>query len=375
MAGAESKSFFKTERTVADIRGELLLSSFEAWAAAMLQHPLNTGIPILFLDFEAGQDGCPFNNTSPPAQILRLLYKSTGTRTDLNRAVKTVFYDTDSAALSQLQEQVEQLPYFPELQHTPVFLGQETAEADLRQVLDEEPAAFTFMNPFRSGFSLKGLCDLLQHGEAGLFVHFTLQDLQVALKKAKTDETLGMLFGERLGQLKDFQKKNRNIERREEYLLDSFESILAEKGCYTFRFRINRPDKMQTGRYLVFASKVEQAYTRLKDIMTQYSDYQEDGVPLFGANLQHQQMSLFQEHYKYSIANLVQDLSRRATDYNNRTVQQVHEMHSIGTHYILENYKEAYEQLLRRGKVRFINPKTGQVISKPTYTSKIRYSA
>ncbi|MBX0335492.1 hypothetical protein K3G39_19840 [Pontibacter sp. HSC-14F20] len=378
MAEAESRSFFKTEKTIADIREELLVSSFEIWAGVVLQSSANTVMPILYCDFDAGQDSLPVSVNSSLAKLLRLLYKSTGTRTDLNKAVSAVFYDTDydtdPATLSQWQEQAVQLPYFQELQHTPIFLHQETAETELNQLLDGKAAIFAFVNPFSNSVSLKALTHLLENSELGLFMHFTLQDMQVALKRAKNDEAVQVLFGDRLSQIRDFQKKNRSTDKREEFLFNTFEGLLREKGCYTFRFRINWADKVQTSRYLVFASKGQQAYTQLKELMVRYSEVQEDGVPLFGANLQQQQTSLFHEHYTYSIANLVEDLSQRAADYNNRTVQHVYEKHSISTYYTLENYKSAFEKLMRLGIVKFINPKTGQPISKLTTMSLIRYN-
>ncbi|WP_230392255.1 hypothetical protein [Pontibacter sp. FD36] len=370
---AAPSDFFYTVRTAPEIKSELLPRVFEVWSTAMLQQTKSADLPLCYIDLQPVLD----SNQPMPAvlQLLRQVYKSTGSRTDLNRGTKTTFYDAELPALAELREKLEQLPFYQDLVHPPAILPEVDNEVLPEQILEVTQPTLAFLNPIVEGMSQQVLLRAAEAAGPDVMMLFDPKLLDSGVKKAKSDSVWHQLLGEKLEKIKAFYKQNRNADRREEYLFNSFEEIFRNKGAFTLRFRINLPDKKQTNFYMLLVVKSAQAYIGIKELLTRYSDYQEDGVPLFGANLQHQQMSLFQEHYKYSIAGLVQDLSRRATDYNNRTVQQVHEMHSIGTHYILENYKEAYEQLLRQGKVRFINPKTGQVISKPTYTSKIRYSA
>ncbi|PVY44061.1 class I SAM-dependent methyltransferase [Pontibacter virosus] len=365
--------FFKIERTASEIKAELLPRFFEVWAATKLQQPSNPPPPIPFIDLVAGLD----SGEPAPAtlQLLRQVYKSTGSRLDLNQGIKTIFYDADQSALAELEKKIEQLPFYQDLVHSPVMLLEEREEMLAAQILDTGQPALTFLNPVSEGFSQQLLLQAVQAGTSDLLMLFCPKALEAAVRKAKANSLLQEIFGERLERIRGFYKQNRNAERREEYLLSCFEEIFSSKGFYTLSFRINYPDRRQTNQYLVLASMSAQIYTKVKELLGGYSDYQEDGVPLFGANLQAQQMSLFHEHYKFSIESLMKDLLQNAREYNNMALQQVYEKHSIGTHYILENYKQAYERLLRQNKVRFINPKTGQAISKPTYTSKIRYNA
>lgn len=333
--------------------------------ATILQQPDKPLAPIPFIDLQAGLDS---NEPVPAAlQLLRQVYKSTGSRLDLNQCIKTIFYDAEQPALAELQERVEQLPFYQDLLHPPVMLLAE-------QILDAERSAFTFLNPVEEAYSQQFLLQAIQTKASDLLMLFNPKALEAAVKKAKADSLLQVILGERLEQIKGFYKQNRNADRREAYLLDCFEEIFSSKGFYTLKFRVNHPDRKQTNQYLVLASTSAQAYIRLKELLEGYSDYQEDGVPLFGANLQAQQTVLFHEHYRFSIESLMKDLVQNARLYNNMALQQVYEKHSVGTHYNLENYKQAYERLLKKGAVRFINPKTGHAISKPTYTSKIRYS-
>ncbi|MBD1398073.1 hypothetical protein H9Q13_12920 [Pontibacter sp. JH31] len=323
------------------------------------------------MDLQAGLDIGEAAPTAP--QVLRQVYKSTGSRTDLNKGVSTILYDVDQPALAELQEKVEQLPFYHDLVHPPLTLQEADDEALAAQMLEQTTTGLAFLDPTIEGLSQRVLLQAVQTGIPDLLMLFNPKAFGNTIKRAKADSLWQQLFGERLDKIKAFYKQNRQADRREEYLLDCFEEIFQSHGFYTLRFRINFPDKKQTSHYVVFGVKSEQAYLRLKELLARYSDYQEDGVPLFGANLQVQQLSLFQEHYKYSVTRLAQELAGSAGRYSNRSLQYIYESHSISTPYTLANYTAAFEKLMKDGLVRFINPKTGQAITKLTPVSLIRY--
>ncbi len=369
---AAPSDFFKTARTASDIKAELLPYLFETWATTMLQQNPMPNVPFVFLDAHAGLDG---GEALPGAlQLLRQVYKSTGSRTDLNKGISALFYDADPTALVLLRHQVEQLLFHKDLVHLPIFLSETDDETLAAQLQENAQPDLAFLDPNEAGIAQQLLLSGAHASETDLIMLFDPKPLESAVRKAKVDTIWQEFFGERLEQVKAFYKQHRQADRREEFLLDRFEDIFRVKGRYTLRFRINLPDKKQTSHYLVFSMKSAQAYLRLKELLERYSDYQEDGVPLFGANLQQQQTALFHEHYTYSIASLMQELSQMGTEFRNRTVQHVYERHSIGTHYTLANYQTAYNSLMRQGKVRFVNQKTGQPVSKMTPISLIRYT-
>jgi three-Cys-motif partner protein len=374
MAEIKTSDFFKKQRKASEIKSEILGPFFEVWCGIVLSgQKADVVNPVLYVDLQAGQgyeqEGAP----AIPVKVLQSLYKTTGSRLDLNKSVKTFFRDPDKLVAAQLEAQIENLSFHGELIHKPVLLQEEADTEVLKQLLEEGHPAFTFLDPFESSFSQEMLLQLLKQPGADFLLLFHPESMRAALKNRVVDSLMQELFGDRLEQIKKFNKGTRDAEKREEFLLDSFESIFWDKGYHTFTFRINFPDKKQTSHYLLFASKTDLACTRAKEMLLKYSDYQEDGVPLFGANLKQQQTSLFHEHYAYSIESLMNDLSQKASLYNNVALQRIYEKHNIGTHYSLENYKVAYERLMKSGQVRFYNPKTGQSVSKLTYTSLIRY--
>ena len=374
MATIETNKFFKIKRRFSEIKSEILVDYCRIWFEGLWssKRAISTGT-ALYIDLEAGEPCLEDGKTATPLRVLHSLYKSHGSRYDLNKSIQAFFNDPDKAAVAGLQEAIEGLPYYEELVHRPVVLLEDSDADQLKDMLQSGCPALLFMNPFGYIFSLEMLLLALTADETDLLMLFSPDDIMAAVKNSKADSLTQEIFGDRMSQIRAFYKENRNAEKREEFLLDNFESISQGKGLRTFRFRINLPDRKLTSLYLIFASKAVAAYTRLKEMMVKYSDYQEDGVPLFGTNLNHQQMSLFHDHYTYSIENLKQDLLQKATLYHNMALQQVYEQHNVGTHYLLDNYKVAYEQLMRQGLVRFYNPKTGQSVSKPLFSSKVRY--
>lgn len=375
MISINTSDFFRRERKVSEIKSEVFAPYFEVWYTAV-QANLKASMvtDILYLDLDAGKGYGEVGQAAIPAKLLENIFKSRGSRLDLNKSAKTCFYEPDAAILAKLKEEIEVLPFRDELVHQPLVLDAETTAEQLNDIFHGGMPGLAYLNPFANSFSQEVLLKLAVR-DVDLFMLFEFRELDAVVKNRKADTQVQAIFGERLDLIKAYYKVQRGGAKREEYALEHFEATFQDKGYKTFKFRINFPDKKQSSYYLLFATKVDLAYIKLKETMLQYSDYQEDGVPLFGANLQHQQMTLFQEHYKYSIEGLMKDLLQKASLYHNMALQQVYEKHSVGTHYILENYKQAYERLQRQGKVRFINPKTGQAISKPTYTSKIRYSS
>jgi three-Cys-motif partner protein len=375
MTTLETSTFFREQRENAEIKSEVLIPFVEAWFGALHTNPKGSSEDsTLYLDLMIGQGSDDTASSAIPVRLLHTIYKTRGSRLDLNKSVETYFFDPDTTVLTMLKEELAAQPFYNELVHKPVVVDDENTIALLQERLANGAPALAFLNPFADSFT-QGMLVKLAAQEADLFMLFEFDKLDKVIKSRKVDSLVLELLGEHLDLIKAYYKAQRDVAKRESFAIDHFESVFRDKGYRVFLFRVNLPDRKQSSHYLLFATKLDLAYNKLKERMLRYSDYQEDGVPLFGANLKQQQTLLFQEHYKYSIEGLMKDLLQKASLYNNMALQQVYEKHNIGTHYILENYKLAYERLLREGKVRFINSKTGQAISKLTATSKIRYSA
>ena len=109
----------------------------------------------------------------------------------------------------------------------------------------------------------------------------------------------------------------------------------------------------------------------MKEIIKDYTEYQEDGIPLLGVNLKYEP-SMF--NY-YSIKNLKIELISKAKDYNNKTIEEIFKIHNLGTNYIKDNFKTAIAELFEENKIILIDPKGKEVVKngRITYTQMVRF--
>lgn len=375
MSTIDPSHFFKRKRNTSEIKSEILNKYFNAWCGILLHGQKKRTIDtVIYIDLYSGQGLYEDGQPSTPIKILNSIYKSKGTFLDLNQCVKTFFNDSQKSIIDKLVLNISNLSYYSELVHKPMILNEVANQNLLANLLNNNHPSLTFIDPFGYSYSQQMLLHSVQRWGSDLFMLFNFNRIRSAVLNSKVDSLMVQIFGERLDLIKEYYKKISNTHKREEFIIEQFEAIFKDKKYLTFKFRINFPDKNQTSHYLIFVSKVRIAYIRIKEIMQRYSDLQEDGVPLFGAN--QKPLRLLTPEYarllKFSILNLIKDLSTKAELFNNKTIQGVYEEHNIGTNYIKENYKKAFEELGNQGVVELLD-KNRKSIKTITYTCIINY--
>lgn len=176
------------------------------------------------------------------------------------------------------------------------------------------------------------------------------------------------IFQEELVEIRKYYSDEKHPHKREEYILQKFEKLFSDKGYWIFKFKINFLEKNSTSHYLILVTKVKLAYYSIKDIMSKYSDYQPDGVPVFAANSVTPPI-FYGNMVKFSIENLKDDLLKNSS-YNGMILENIFFEHSLNTNYIKSNYKQAIEELIKEEKVKIFDIK-GNEAKKLTYTCKI----
>ncbi|MCC9168197.1 hypothetical protein [Pontibacter harenae] len=373
MPAIEPSTFFKQTRSVSEIKTELLSKCFEAWCATILPnqtHPIKTA---LYIDTFSSSGYDEAGTAAFPLRILKRLYASTGTRTDYNELVQPVFTDANLSDLSQLRQHIEGLPYYEELKHVPIVLENELDHDRLKELLHELFPTLIAMELFGSSFAQNLLLESFNNSNSSFFMLFDMNALKKAVTQKNIEPWIEQLFGDKLIRLKEFISKNRNAVKREDFILECFDSIFKNRGFQLATFKITSTDKSTPSFYVLYATRSEAEYFIVKETLTAYSEFQEDGVPLFGVNLAHYQTSLFQEHYTYSILNLVKELSEKVSSFNYKKIEKIYELHSIGTNYTKDNYKAAVSMLMSQGKVMILNEKTLQSTKNITLTSIVKF--
>ncbi|MFD2247465.1 three-Cys-motif partner protein TcmP [Pontibacter ruber] len=373
MSTVDTNDFFKEQRSTSEIKSELLNEYFKAWSSTTLQGQRYISNPVLaFIDLYAGEGKAEDGKPATPVKILNSIFGATD-KFNLNKIVRTFFNDEKKAVAAKLKQNLESLPYYENLVHKPVMLHEEANFSLLARLLGNDTPTLLYLDPFGYAFSQQLLLQSIRRWGLDVFMLFTPAKLREAVVSATEGDVVTDIFGaERLTKIKEFFERYQNAQQREDFMVDSFEDIFREREYKTFRFKISLPKKNQTSHYLFFVSKTDTAYMKMKELLLMYSDYQEDGVPLFGANIKHQ-LSLFQEQYRYSIKNLIADLASKPNYYHNLSLDSIYRHHNIGTNYIRGNYIEAFEHLKKEGVVEAINPVSRQPMRKVSFNSIIAY--
>ncbi|MFD2512286.1 three-Cys-motif partner protein TcmP [Pontibacter locisalis] len=373
MSTVETSEFFKTQRDTSEIKAEILNEFFKAWCNAMLQgQRYKSDHTLAYIDLYAGEGVSEDGKPATPVKILNSIFGATD-KYNLNKIVWTFFTDEKQTIAGKLKHNLESLPYYEELAHKPVMLNEEINFSYLARVLGKGASALMFTDPFGYTFSQQMLLQSISRWSMDVFMLFSPAKMRAAIQHTDDKDILFDIFGaDRIAKIRDFCERYQDASQREDFIIDSFEDIFREKEYKTFRFKISLPKKNQTSHYLFFVSKTDTAYMKMKELMLMYSDYQEDGVPLFGANIKHQ-MSLFQDQYRYSIKNLISDLSGKAGFYHNLPLDSIYRHHNIGTNYIRGNYQEAFEELRKKGVIEAINPVSRKPMRKVSFTSIVAY--
>lgn len=371
MPGISLSDFFNSKRKTSEIKTEFLNEYFKAWAAIMLRGQNYKNIhKLLYVDLFSGPGIYDDGKESTPIKILNSIYASKGEFVDYDKYVQTIFNDKDQKLYKKLITNIENLPYYEELTYKPIISNGEASIELLEEVLKERIPSLTFIDPLGYGFTQKMLMYTIKKWGSDLFMLFNFNRIRAAIANSKVEINMLEIFGEKFQDLQNYYDKEYSPQKREKFIIQTFESIFEERGYMVLKFKINFPDKEQTSHYLFFISKVALAITRAKEILSKYSDYQEDGIPQFGSNLNIQPV-LDPDMNEYSI-NKLADSILEDVSLNNQTLDEIYKIHNYKTNYIKGNYKQAIKVLLSKKLVELFDKK-GKSTKRVTYTAKIKF--
>lgn len=347
--------FFLTKRSLSEIKAELLPAYFPAWAETA------TGEELILADLNTGFDS---NGASTAALKIRETFTE-GENATKNEAktLKLFLGDASKTALEKLKQSLEtEGEEKPQLPENTFFLNDPETQETLLKTLKKVPALLT-AEPFSSEAVQETLATVLKRKATDLFLLFEIKKLEKTFLAENPTVFLSQLFGSDLPAIKAQYLAEKSPKRREQFLLEQLENGFRKLKYFPLSFRINPPSKGNSA-ILLLAGKTKSTYFRAKEWLQSYSDRQEDGVPLFGANLNYQPAAIpgFSDFLnKYSLRNLTQELAGLKSDFHYQTIRQVYESHSPGTGYVLANYLAAFRALQQQGNVNLVDAQNKKV--------------
>ncbi|WP_207435795.1 three-Cys-motif partner protein TcmP [Sabulibacter ruber] len=369
--GSEPKEFFRQKRSAAEVKVEILSKFFPVWA----EMAVATQPSCLYVELNAGTGQLEVGKPAAAPKVLRHIFAAPGSRFNLNAAFQTFFADSNKANLAALPQVLEELPFYQELENAPLLLKDQESQASLRAKLSAKTPALVVADPFGYRFSQEVLLQTLENGAGDLFLLFEASKLKASVKSAAAPGALQNLYGTQLTALQTFFERTPQAQRREDFALKSLESAIRERGYRTLVFKIGAPGKDQPYQYLLFASPSEILCTKLKEILLEYSEYQEDGVPLMSGGLMPVRLLVpeYAQYLPFSMYKLTQDLLQKASVYNRMSLEKIYEKHNVETNYCRANYMTVMEKLKEEGKILLLNPKTAQQVHKLSYSCLIKF--
>ncbi|WP_299826583.1 hypothetical protein [uncultured Pontibacter sp.] len=373
MLASEQRDFFKYKRSYLEVKQEIFLKYFDAWCnLSLLRLQDNVNDTMLFVDLNTGGDVPTESITG--IDVNNQLYKTILAKPALNQAIHPFFYNRSKDTLKALQEGATALAFYEELHQPPRAISGAEDKAALASLFASGCPSLLFMDPFENGYTKEMLQNALELGQTDVFMLLNPENIAKSVLGKKVSMPLAALFGEQLEVIKTYCKKEKDSFRRQEFILNSFISMLQKKGSFTLLFKINLPESAQPYCYILFASTDGQAYSIFKEVVLPYSIIKKDGVPEFEANgFIKPQFSLFEEPPIYTCENLLERVTKNASLYKYKSIEKIYTLDSCGTNYILQNYVAVFDAMRKAGKVDLLNAKTMQTISKPTPSSIIKY--
>lgn len=353
MTAAEPDIFFKQKRTTSEIKDSILPAYFKAWHHIQVKGPSSQSAKsLLFIDGNAGEGITPGGQLTAPAVILENIEQNTQAEEDAQQPVKTFFINPTGALTEKLAANLAQLPFYTEFSEAPVALTEAAFREQTGIIEADNGPTLMFLDPSRQGLTRQLLLSAQQSSETDVLLIGSFNKLYQALLSPEPGSWEEAFWGNRLNEVINISRLEPSAKKREGQFMQVLEEALKEAGFYFFKFNILAPGKNAASQYVLLLTKLLPGYLGFKEIMQAYSEYQEDGVPLFEATNKPQVPLLpgfFQYLSNYTLDNLVAELAQNRSQFHYQTLQAIYEAHSIGTNYIKANYRQALEKLRAEG--------------------------
>ncbi|HSI91056.1 MAG TPA: three-Cys-motif partner protein TcmP, partial [Adhaeribacter sp.] len=277
-----SSNFFQTKRSLSEIKAELLPAYFKIWAETKAVEEL------VLADLIAG-NGLEANGENATALQIAETFREDENATENDPKTLELFLsDASSTNLEKLKQHLvipeEEGTRLPENIH---FLNEPGTRETLSELLQKVPGLLV-ADPFGYALAAEIAAETLENPSADLVLLFDYKRLEKTFLAEIPIVFIARIFGADLPAVKAKFRLQKSAKLREQFLTEQLEKAFRDMEFYPLTFRMNTPGKLAGSSYLLLAGKTIATYLAAKEWLQTYSELQEDGVPLFGANLNYQ---------------------------------------------------------------------------------------
>jgi len=371
-----NNEFFQEQREQSLIKARVVSKYFSAWANVIVntlkKQPQQTQ-RMAYIDLFAGPGRCDDQSKSTPLLVLDTILANP----NLSSRMLTLFNDVDAANIESLKTAISQVNGIEQLRYQPTFYNMSVGDeiVNMFKGVNLVPTFF-FVDPWGyKGLSLDLVSSIIKDWGCDCVFFFNYNRINMGVNNLAIEPHMVSLFGkERLIDIQSNVDKSSSPEEREAIIIQALCDALKQNGSkYVLPFRFKNNEGTRTSHHLLFISKEFRGYDIMKDIMAKESSNNIDGVANFEYNprdVHYKQGSLF-DMLSCPLDSL-QDLLLK--QYAGKTIDftDLYKQHSVDKPFVRKNYKDVLRDLLDNGKITAVNPKTGKLPRKGTFSDEMR---
>lgn len=316
---------------------------FAIWASIMMRNLKKYGGDrIAYIDLFCGPGRYTDGTPSTPLIILEQAINDK----EMSERLVTLFMDKESGHVESLSAEIGLLPDIQSLAHKPIVKMAEVSDA-LSSFFERHkiPPTLLFLDPWGyKGVTLRLIASVLKNWGCDCIVFFNYNRINAALDNPVSSEHMDRLFGQKRCDLLRKKLRGKRPSEREPIIVNEFCLALKEiKGEFVLPFCFKRADGERTSHYLVFVTKNELGYIKMKEVMAKCGSDRQQGVPTFQYTpASPEQQLLFQ--YNRPLDDL-EDMLLAEFSGHRLQMKEIFHKHHVGKPYIEENYKEVLKKL------------------------------
>lgn len=365
-----NSGFFSKQLKGSEVKTEIVVRFFKAWAAIVSRSPLVDR--LIYIDLFAGK-GTYDEGESPGEPVhstpLRILEAAIADP-KIAPLLIALFNDGNPEYAEALRQSIASLPGIQSLRAPPLVTSGpvDRSLADLFGKTRLAPS-FLFLDPFGyKGLTRDLIGSVLKDWGCDCVFFFNYVRLNMAFNEPKFKEHVDALFG--VDRAEQMRKDMHGMEPsdREEFILRSLGDAMRDiRGKFMLVFRFCTANGTPK-RHIVYISKAYRGYAVMKDAMASQSDLSAEDVPFleYIVSEEDDAPSLFamapwhdwRLNVRFRLATLKGSLQR---EFANRPIPfkelfESHEARNTGLPFTKANYKRAVTALAAVGKATLLKP-------------------
>ena len=355
MAGDED--FFTERADQSEVKARIVSKYFAVWASIIATQTMRSDGKLAYFDLFAGPGRYQDGSASTPLMVLSEALKNP----KLKAGLVSIFNDEDENHTKTLESEIAKLPNIGDLKFKPqVYRGAIDATAAEYFEKTNLIPAFFFIDPFGyKGLSTSLIRAVIKDWASECVFFFNYSRINAGVTNKLVLNHMQALFGE--DNLVALQERIKiPSANREALILEHLALSMTNIGAkfvLPFRFRNNKGSR--TTHHLVFVTKHQLGYEKMKDIMARESSWYDQGIPSLEYSPAFEGMGRLFE----SARDKLEDELTEA--FKGRTISMinVYHEHNPGRPYICKNYKDALNHLARARRVSTDRPPKGNTFA------------